>query len=187
MSDGTRWRVEVNAQIHPPLISEGGGEDIARRFGLSGTLSRSIGQGGVLEGGPGEIGVILGPSGSGKSVLLSEVASALPGAIRLRTISPKTTKHPAEWVGTKRVSDALKLLSMCGLADAAALLTPAGRLSEGEKFRLCLARAIGESSRRGTVLLIDEFASTLDAVTAAILARRLRRIVSRSPWVYVVL
>ena len=178
MYEDSRWRVEVNAEVLTPTPTGALAQDIASRFGVDRVLSRPIG-GGAVALDAGEIGVILGPSGSGKSVVLSAVRAAIPQAVGLLSVSPDEQRLPAEWLGCETVREALGLLSRCGLADATALLTPAGRLSEGEKFRLSLARGLAECGTARRLLVVDEFASALDSVTAAVLSRRLRRMISR--------
>jgi ABC-type ATPase with predicted acetyltransferase domain len=139
----------------------------------------------------GQITAVVGPSGAGKSVLLREAASAAGNAavwldadaLRGETRSAieclsggSTSDLPAEQ------SDRLATLSRCGLADAAALITPAGRLSGGQRYRLALALALHKASVRcePTLVLADEFCGSLDAVTATLVARRVRRLVARS-------
>ncbi len=177
MVEDWNWCVEVNTEVVTPLPSSAAGAEIAARFGVEGVLSRPMG-GGTIEISPGEIGVLLGPSGSGKSVILAQVREAIDEAVALVPIAPEDPRLPAEFLGGE-VREALGLLSRCGLADATALLTPAGRLSEGEKFRLALARGLAECGDSRRLLLVDEYASALDPVTAAVLSRRLRRMISR--------
>lgn len=85
------------------------------------------------------------------------------------------------------LDEALTLLSRLGLADAQRLVTPGGRLSEGERARLALAVAIDRSAPVGVLsrvssgapvptILADEFASTLDTPTAESLAVAARRV-----------
>ncbi|MDX9910564.1 MAG: AAA family ATPase [Phycisphaerales bacterium] len=118
----------------------------------------------------------VGPSGSGKSCLLRAVRAelathrarvhavrastrdVLPGALHA---CPKTT---------------LSCLAAAGLADATLLATPASRLSDGQRARLALARAmvaLQRSRAAQRVLVIDELGSNLDTPTARSLARAL--------------
>lgn len=78
---------------------------------------------------------------------------------------------------------ALGVLARAGLADAKLLARRACELSEGQRHRYAVARAMAEvegagRTRRcadGVTVLIDEFASTLDRVTARGLAATVRR------------
>lgn len=74
-------------------------------------------------------------------------------------------------------------LSLAGLNDAAVMLRKPEQLSEGQRHRLRLAQAMAIAERRPehwALLLVDEFGSTLDRVTAVGLARSLRRWISQS-------
>lgn len=129
---------------------------------------------------PGQIALVTGPSGGGKSTLLRAVVRRLGRrVVRARTA-----------YSSRRVVDLLDLpldqtlgtLSRAGLADARLLARPGRTLSEGERFRLALALAMTRAGRTpalplpgGVVLVVDEFASVLDRVTAASVARALRR------------
>jgi ABC-type dipeptide/oligopeptide/nickel transport system ATPase component len=79
MVEDNSWSVEVSAEL-VPLPSSAAGAEIASRFGVERMVSRSMG-GGTLALDSGEIGVLLGPSGSGKSVLLAQVREATVEAV----------------------------------------------------------------------------------------------------------
>lgn len=87
-----------------------------------------------------------------------------------------------------RLVRALELLSRVGLAEPVDYLRHPARLSEGQRFRLRLAVALAEAQRRAActpavvhdtpatvVLTCDEFASSLDELTACVVSRCLRR------------
>ncbi len=71
----------------------------------------------------------------------------------------------------------LEVLSRCGLAEAAVLVTPARSLSAGQVYRLALARALWQGRQRGrpTLIVADEFAANLDDDTAIALAGQIRK------------
>lgn len=110
---------------------------------------------------------ITGDSGSGKSTLLRQLAPRLRTTRRrvLLVRSLKTPMHGRTLADTIKgpLPTALALLARCGLADATLLPRSPRELSDGQRTRLALALAL---SRRAHVLLIDEFASVLDRVTA---------------------
>lgn len=133
---------------------------------------------------PGELALVTGPSGAGKSTILSEMAAL----VRARGIAlvlhepPPSGPAPIELIRGP-LPRSLRLLSRAGLADATLLDRPASTLSAGERWRLGLAMAMHRAAAAGggVTLLIDEFASGLDATTAAGVARMLRRWASSSP------
>lgn len=181
--------------------------DVAVMFGLTldGTHDHAIIPPIELTLSPGQVVFITGVSGGGKSTLLrlitqaisakssdtpvptptlvwSDQLSELPAAALVdalaqpegdadATLPPATLKQVCHW------------LSLAGLNDAAVMLRRPSELSEGQRHRLRLAQAMAVTQRdRATwsVLLIDEFGSTLDRPTASALARSIRRWVSRS-------
>jgi uncharacterized protein len=148
---------------------------------------------------PGSITLITGPSGAGKSTLLREV---LRLARRHRTRVVTTTCQPRSRRTRRSLVDqfnaplpiALAALGRAGLADAACFPRRPSELSEGERARLHLARAIHRArlhaarptrpsrTRRPTpqpgILAGDEFLSVLDRITARGIARNLRRLLA---------
>ena len=124
----------------------------------------------------GEVVAVVGPSGAGKSVLLDAVARRAPDAARLDPAALASCKLPAvAAVGAGELSlpERLALLSRCGLAEARALVTPARRLSGGQRHRLAYAHALAAAGRTPRPLVIaDEFAATLDPATAWAFARQ---------------
>jgi ABC-type lipoprotein export system ATPase subunit len=136
----------------------------------------------------GELTLVVGPSGSGKSTLLRDLARAArdrgwrvarPGA------GPLPARPCVDLVG-RGVDDALAGLALAGLADARTLLRRPAELSDGQRWRLRLARAIerartGARGTGGALLVIDELAATLDPPAAASVAQLLRRVVDREP------
>ncbi|NJL32373.1 MAG: hypothetical protein HC898_12585 [Phycisphaerales bacterium] len=79
------------------------------------------------------------------------------------------------------LEEVTSLLSLAGLGDAFVMLRKPGELSEGQRYRLQLARLLaqvhrqqgrqaGESDRL-RVILADEFGATLDRLTAQVIAR----------------
>jgi ABC-type ATPase with predicted acetyltransferase domain len=134
---------------------------------------------------PGQIMAVVGPSGSGKSVLLRHVRRRVPDAIVLSSEAMARQTRPAIECLHGDKSDfpeRLAVLSRCGLAEAAVLLTRACDLSGGQQYRLALAEAIWQAMNHSgsSLVLADEFASNLDIATAQAICRQMRRLVSNS-------
>lgn len=126
---------------------------------------------------PGRTALVLGPSGSGKSMILRALTDLAPGSL---CVSRARTRSAAPAIETLRspLGVRLRLLGAAGLADAQALVTPARHLSEGQHARLALARTFDLAHRQEscTLVLADEFCSALDRLTARSVAQGVRRL-----------
>lgn len=182
-SDPPEWTFRVNAQITRRAESPAATE-LAARFGLPPISRETLYDDFGLTLQPGEVTAIVGPSGSGKSVLLREVSAQVPEASHLILPRGRWAKRPAvDALVGGTLADRLAMLSRCGLAEATALVTPAGKLSGGQQHRLALARVLHRASGRDApaIILADEFCSTLDEATAAVLCRQVRKLISALP------
>jgi hypothetical protein len=127
-----------------------------------------------LESRPWSIGMIVGPSGSGKSTLAREMFGD-----RLVT--------GFEWSPDKSIVDdfptgmSIKtvtgLLSQVGFSSPPSWLRPFRCLSNGEQFRVTLARAMAENS---DLFVIDEFTSVVDRTVAQIGSAALAKAIRQS-------
>ena len=184
----------------PPVARSTRAKWIARSFGLTlpdkveraDNTSQSIDQMTIasLVPAPGEIVLITGPSGAGKSSLLRAIRSLTRGAVHwidLDRTHPRRERAIVDLFGRTPLTRVLEMLSRVGLAEVWTYLRKPRELSEGQRWRLRLALALARTRRstRSTistqsrsVLVCDEFAALLDRVTAAIVARTLRRAVS---------
>ncbi len=120
-----------------------------------------------------QIGLIVGPSGSGKSTLA-------------RVLFPEALIHGFDWPDDKSIVDAfpapmgikdvVTLLSSVGFSSPPSWLRPFRVLSNGEQFRVTIARALAE---KPDLAVIDEFTSVVDRTVARIgsaaIARTIRR------------
>lgn len=111
-----------------------------------------------------QLGLIVGPSGSGKSILLSHFGQP----------------DPIDWLPNKSVAshfdsvqDAQNKLAAVGLNSIPVWMKPYQVLSTGEKFRADLARRL----RSGAV--IDEFTSVVDRHVALAASAAMRRHIDR--------
>lgn len=126
---------------------------------------------------PGTVVFITGPSGGGKSTLLRAVAGDLRArgrAVVTARGAPRSGRRCALDLVPGALDEALRVLAAAGLSEAPALLRPARALSDGQRARLGLARAMARTPRGGT-LLCDELGAGLDGVTARAVARGLAR------------
>jgi ABC-type ATPase with predicted acetyltransferase domain len=84
----------------------------------------------------------------------------------------------------------LRLLARAGLADAHLFSLRPAQLSDGQRWRLALALSMAEADRPdaglGATLILDEFASTLDRLSARCLCSALSRWIRASGRVRVV-
>lgn len=126
---------------------------------------------------PGRVVLLAGASGAGKSTVMRALACSLAGR-RVVRVSDRFSEVESE----RAVFDCLGgdpgrrtgVLALAGLAEPTLWARASGALSEGEGARLRLAMAMARAEP-GSVVLADEFASTLDRVTAYALARTVRR------------
>ena len=68
--------------------------------------------------------------------------------------------------------ESLRSLCRAGLSDVFCVLNQPAKLSDGQKWRFRLAKAMTEGAE---VIFADEFCSTLDRVTAAVVAWNVRK------------
>lgn len=138
---------------------------------------------------PGSVVLICGPSGAGKTTLLSVLQNRLradseppegftgrltaPHSSTISVLSPLSGTRPlVNSLGSASFEQALFALNVSGLAEAHLYVKRFTELSNGQRYRAMIARLIASDS---DVWIADEFCANLDPVTAAIVARNLRR------------
>lgn len=132
--------------------------------------------------GPGRIVLLVGPSGSGKSSALAEIERRFAGGCTVQRVGfPSDAAIIDRIAPWGSLSEALSILTSCGMGDAHLWVRPFAVLSDGEKFRARLARAIALHTRAGAAapLLCDEFCSMLHRRAAKAIGYGLRKIVTR--------
>ena len=125
----------------------------------------------------GDLICITGDSGGGKSLLLNAFKSYFgEEAICLDDLEVDPEETLVEGIG-KDVTEAIRLLSFCGLNDAFLFLRKYKELSEGQKYRYKLAKLMNRNDKR--VWIVDEFCATLDRVMARVIAFSLQKVARR--------
>lgn len=118
------------------------------------------------------IGAIVGPSGSGKST----IAQAAFGAACLKSVPWPLDAAVIDGLGEPSIKTITQVLAAVGFSSPPAWLRPYHALSNGERFRCDLARAL--LSNR-SLIVCDEFTSVVDRTVAKIgsaaVAKALRR------------
>jgi ABC-type ATPase with predicted acetyltransferase domain len=128
----------------------------------------------------GNIVYITGPSGAGKTVLLRELEKKVPAEERVNIdeIRLPADKAAVDCINADMTTiEALQLLGYAGLSDVFCILTAPANLSEGQQYRFRLACALAAGKK---VVFADEFCSSLDRITAAVIAYNVRRFAKRN-------
>ena len=123
----------------------------------------------------GDVVYVTGQSGSGKSVVLRELQRLMADAgQRVASIDDFVFADDTNVIDQlgKTTSDALGLLSMAGLNDAYLFVRKPSEMSDGQKYRLKIAKLIESGA---DVWVADEFGAVWDRVTAQVVASNLQR------------
>jgi ABC-type ATPase with predicted acetyltransferase domain len=117
----------------------------------------------------GDVIYITGQSGAGKSILLRELQAQMKE--RGKTIANLDDvvfedTPLIDQIG-KDTNDAIRLLGLAGIGDAYLWVRKPNELSDGQKYRFKLAKAIEKGA---DVWVADEFLAVLDRVSACVIA-----------------
>lgn len=128
-----------------------------------------------LEVKPGDVVYITGQSGSGKSLLLRELAEqmAAEGKKVANIEAVEMLDVPlVDQVG-ENMTDAIQTLSKAGINDAYLIIRRPEELSDGQRYRMRLAKLIESDA---DVWVADEFGAILDRITAKVIALNLQKL-----------
>ena len=135
--------------------------------------------------GAGRIAAFVGPSGGGKTTALEQIQQLHPAAHSVQQVGFAANRSIVDSVAaTGSLDQALSLLSACALGEPRLWIRYYRELSEGEKFRARLARALGLHCAAlqpgaGGPLICDEFCTGLHRRAARAIAYNLRKLVTR--------
>lgn len=115
------------------------------------------------------IGLIVGPSGSGKTTVAREVFGQYMSQEALWESNKSIVDSFPKSMGIK---DIVALLSSVGFSSPPSWLKPYDVLSNGEKFRVDIARTLAESNG---VVVVDEYTSVVDRTVAQIASAAIQK------------
>ena len=161
-------------------------------FGLNfGTLKQPIISNVPLEISQGNIIFILGPSGTGKTLLLNALDPKYKESNLDITRKTETKKYSVSWMrnidsdlpiieyfGKKYgYENSLSVLNSVGLSEAYVFIKPFNMLSKGQGYRCMLAKLILEGQ---DIWLIDEFCADLDPISARVVSKNFRKYIVKN-------
>ena len=191
-------RLELEKQVQTAVRPSPRVCEVAAMFGLGvdDTRTLQIVPRTTLTLRPGRLVFITGASGGGKSTLLRLVNEQLQDrpdvdVIDFNALGGAPDMPLVDLFENASLEDALRWLSLAGLNDAFVMLRQPNELSDGQRYRLRLARAMAQTEqhaptnpaapgKRWAIVLADEFGATLDRQTAKVIARNVRRWTRRS-------
>lgn len=181
----------VQTAVRPtPRVSQ-----VAAMFGLGVDQRRTLDivPETTLTLGPGKLLFVTGASGGGKTTMLRLIAeqARVHPHVRLldfEALDPADEDRPLVEAVGGTLEAATRWLALAGLNDAFVMLRRPRELSDGQRYRFRLARAIADMEQADPpdaapaalhLLLADEFAATLDRPTAMVIARNVRKWLGR--------
>ncbi len=132
--------------------------------------------------GPGRIVLLHGPSGAGKSSVLAALVEQVPDAVQVERMRIASNRSLIDAIAPRRSSRmAMEILTACGLGEPRLWIRRFADLSDGERFRALLAKAIGGAVGRAKprVIICDEFTAILHRRAAKAIAFNLRKLTTR--------
>jgi ABC-type lipoprotein export system ATPase subunit len=121
------------------------------------------------------VGLIVGPSGAGKSTVARELFQQQ--MLAQESLSWSNDKALVdEFPADMKIQDVTTLLSSVGFSSPPAWLRPFSALSNGEQFRVSMARLLAEQPE---LAVVDEFTSVVDRTVAQIGSHAIAKTVRR--------
>jgi ABC-type ATPase with predicted acetyltransferase domain len=152
-------------------VAEGFGLGLSNKeFVIYDNLELEVRQGDVL--------YVTGQSGSGKSLILRELARQMSaGSLKVADLNALTLPEmPVIEIVGNTITEAADLLAKAGISDAWIYIRKPSELSDGQRYRLKLAMLMNQPA---DVWVADEFGAVLDRVTAKCVAFNMQKVARR--------
>lgn len=153
-------------------LAEGFGLGLSdKKFVIYDNLAIDIEQGDVV--------YITGQSGSGKSLLLRDLKAQMAATKVIADLNEVDLDLDCPVIDQlgQNTTDATRLLALAGISDAWIYIRKPGELSDGQRYRLRLAKLI--ENEAADVWIADEFGAVLDRVTAKCVAFNCQKVARR--------
>lgn len=126
----------------------------------------------------GDVVYITGQSGSGKSLLLKELARQVGLEQEVADLDKIELEEAPliDQVG-KTTDEAIRILNLAGLNDAYLFVRKPSELSDGQRYRFKVAKLMESGCK---VWVADEFGAVLDRTTAKVVAFNVRKFAKQS-------
>lgn len=134
---------------------------------------------------PSDVVYITGQSGSGKSLLLRDLAQKMRenGLVVTDLNEIVLEEKPVVELLGKSTNEALEILSRAGISDAWIYIRKPSELSDGQRYRLKLAMVLASNA---DVWIADEFGAVLDRTTAKVVAYNMAKVSRREGKIFMV-
>ena len=132
--------------------------------------------------GRGRIVLLHGPSGACKSSVMESIAEQTSASVHVARMRIPSDRSLIDAIAPRRASHvAMEILTACGLGEPRLWIRRFQDLSEGERFRALLAKAMGAAVGKSNppIIFCDEFTAILHRRAAKAIAFNLRKLATR--------